>query len=148
MWGKWCVVGGALGAGLAVVLGAVFAHLPVFAGGVPAAVQSALQMHQMHALGAVAVGLALLQWPQVRAWRWAGALMLLGVVLFCFNIYARHALGWSAGRAWVPWGGAAWMLAWGLLAWGARQACAMALIRTSNRRTPDSAPHSIYDSSQ
>ncbi|MBM3398065.1 MAG: DUF423 domain-containing protein, partial [Betaproteobacteria bacterium] len=46
-------------------------------------------------------------------WLWAaGGLMLAGLLLFSMNLYARHAWGWEAARAWVPWGGAAWILAW------------------------------------
>ena len=47
--------------------------------------------------------------------RWslaAGGLMLVGLLLFSFNLYARHVLGFDAWRAAVPWGGAAWILAW------------------------------------
>jgi uncharacterized membrane protein YgdD (TMEM256/DUF423 family) len=41
--------------------------------------------------------------------------------LFSFNLYARHVLGWDALRALVPWGGAAWILAWLVLAMGLAQ---------------------------
>ena len=44
--------------------------------------------------------------------------MLAGLFLFSFNLYARHVLGFDALRAAVPWGGAAWILAWLSLAAG------------------------------
>jgi uncharacterized membrane protein YgdD (TMEM256/DUF423 family) len=56
------------------------------------------------------------RWLQATGW-----LMLLGLLLFSFNLYARHVLGWDALRALVPWGGAAWILAWLVLAMGLAQ---------------------------
>lgn len=103
---------GALSAGASVVFSAAFAHLPVFASGVPLVVQTALSQHQFHSVGLLLVGLAVLLRGDSR-WLWAaGGLMLAGVLLFSMNLYARHAWGWEAARAWVPWGGAAWILAW------------------------------------
>jgi uncharacterized membrane protein YgdD (TMEM256/DUF423 family) len=48
----------------------------------------------------------------------AGGLMLVGLVLFSFNLYARYILGFDVLRALVPWGGGAWILAWLSLALG------------------------------
>lgn len=107
----FCVVG-ALFAGLGVVFSAAFAHLPVFTQGVPVVVQTALSQQQFHALGLILLGLAL---GRRRACVWlcaAGGLMMLGMVLFSFNIYARQLLGFDELRALVPWGGGAWILAW------------------------------------
>jgi len=113
------VFAGAVSAALSVALSAAFAHLTVFAGGIPAMVQSALQLQQFHALGVMVVGLTL-------GWRGpslcllaSGVLMLAGTVMFSFNIYARSVLGFDALRFAVPWGGSAWILAWLLLAAGA-----------------------------
>jgi uncharacterized membrane protein YgdD (TMEM256/DUF423 family) len=109
---------GALFAGLSVVFSAAFAHLPQFATGVPAVVQTALTQQQFHALGLLVVGLAV---RQMGASRWlvvAGTLMLTGMLLFSLNIYARQLLGWDAARALVPWGGGAWIAAWLALALG------------------------------
>jgi uncharacterized membrane protein YgdD (TMEM256/DUF423 family) len=109
---------GALFAGLSVIFSAAFAHLPQFAAGVPSMVQTALTQQQFHALGLLVVALAI--W-QGHASRWllaAGGLMLTGMALFSLNIYARHLLGWDALRGLVPWGGGAWIAAWGALAMG------------------------------
>ena len=103
---------GALSACTSVVFSAAFAHLPVFAAGVPAAVQTALSQHQFHSVGLLITGLAI---GVCGVSRWslaAGGLMLVGLLLFSFNLYARHVLGFDALRAAVPWGGAAWILAW------------------------------------
>jgi uncharacterized membrane protein YgdD (TMEM256/DUF423 family) len=109
---------GALSACSSVVFSALFAHWPGFADGVPAAVQTALGQQQFHALGLLMVAVALAVWGESRWWWAAGVLMLVGLVLFSLNLYARHALGFDALRAAVPWGGTAWILAWLCLAAG------------------------------
>lgn len=117
---------GALSAGASVVFSAAFAHLPVFAAGVPTAVQTALNQQQFHALGLLLLGLALGQRPASRALRVSGGLMLVGLVLFSFNLYARHIWGFDTFRALVPWGGSAWIAAWLCLAGAFVQADAQA----------------------
>ena len=112
MFPKVFCFSGALFAGLGVVFSAAFAHLPDFTQGVPVMVQTALNQQQFQALGLMLVGLALYQ---RRSCPWllaAGGLLMLGMVLFSFNIYARQLLGFDAFRALVPWGGGAWILAW------------------------------------
>jgi uncharacterized membrane protein YgdD (TMEM256/DUF423 family) len=118
---RWFLVLGAISACTSVVFSAAFAHLPVFAGGVPTAVQTALSQQQFHSLGLLFTGLAL---RVCGASRWllaAGGLMLVGLLLFSFNLYARHVLAWDALRELVPWGGMAWILAWLALAMGLAQ---------------------------
>jgi len=118
---RWFLALGAISACTSVVFSAAFAHLPVFAEGVPTAVQTALSQQQFHSLGLLFTGLALRvcgasRWLQATGW-----LMVLGLLLFSFNLYARHVLGWDALRALVPWGGAVWILAWLVLAMGLAQ---------------------------
>ena len=48
-------------------------------------------------------------------------IMLVGLLMFRFNLYARHVFGWDALRPLVPWGGMAWILAWLALAMGLAQ---------------------------
>ncbi|MCE2781956.1 DUF423 domain-containing protein [Limnohabitans sp.] len=115
---RWFLAVGAISACASVVFSAAFAHLPVFAGGVPTAVQTALSQQQFHALGLVLTGLALRVCGSSRWLQAAGWLMLVGLLLFSLNLYARHVFGWDALRAWVPWGGLAWILAWLSLALG------------------------------
>ena len=118
MFFKLFSLSGALFAGLSVVLSAAIAHLPQFASGVPGMVQTALVQQQFHALGLLVVALAI---RSSRPSRWllaAGGLMLAGMLLFSFNIYARQLLGWDALRTLVPWGGGAWIAAWLALAIG------------------------------
>lgn len=109
---------GALSACSSVVFSAAFAHLPVFAGGVPAMVQTALTQQQFHSLGLMLVGLALRVLGVSRWLLVAGGLMVAGLLLFSFNLYVRNVLGFDALRTLVPWGGGAWILAWLCLALG------------------------------
>jgi len=118
---RWFLALGAISACTSVVFSAAFAHLPVFAGGVPTSVQTALSQQQFHSLGLLFTGLALRVFGASRWLQAAGWLMLLGLLLFSFNLYARHVLGWDALRALVPWGGAAWIFAWLVLAMGLAQ---------------------------
>jgi uncharacterized membrane protein YgdD (TMEM256/DUF423 family) len=109
---------GALSACSSVVFSAAFAHLPVFAGGVPVMVQTALNQQQLHSLGLLVLGLAIFRlgtsrWLLASAW-----MMVLGLLFFSFNIYARQVWGFDALRAFVPWGGGAWIAAWLLAAVG------------------------------
>ena len=75
------------------VFSAAFAHLPVFAGGVPTAVQTALSQQQFQSLGLLFTGLALRVCGASRWLQAAGWLMVLGLLLFSFNLYARQVLG-------------------------------------------------------
>lgn len=115
---RWFLALGAISACTSVVFSAAFAHLPVFAAGVPTAVQTALSQQQFHSLGLLFTGLALRVGGASRWLQAAGWLMLVGLLLFSFNLYARHVLAWDALRALVPWGGMAWIVAWLVLAVG------------------------------
>ena len=103
---------GALSAGASVVFSAAFAHLPVFGGGMPVMVQTALTQQQFHSLGLLLVALAVTVWGPSRWLIAAGGLMLAGVLLFSLNLYVRNIWGWDTLRVAVPWGGGAWILAW------------------------------------
>lgn len=118
---RWFLVLGAISACTSVVFSAAFAHLPVFSGGMPSAVQTALSQQQFHSLGLLFTGLALRVCGASRWLQAAGWLMLVGLLLFSFNLYARHVLAWDALRVLVPWGGVAWILAWLALAVGLAQ---------------------------
>jgi len=84
--GRWFLALGAVSACMSVVFSAAFAHLPVFAGGVPAAVQTALSQQQFHSLGLLFTGLALRVCGSSRWLQAAGWLMLVGLLLFSFNL--------------------------------------------------------------
>ncbi len=108
---------GAVLAALSVALSAAAAHLPALQQG-GAALASALDQQQFHALGLLLVSLALAR--RHSLWLVAsGALMLAGQLLFCLNIELRLLWGWELARGLVPVGGSAFILAWLALAVGA-----------------------------
>lgn len=78
--------------------------------------QTAVQYHLVHALGAVLAALAAALAPESPWPRLAGALMLLGVVLFSGGLYAFALGGQRAFAALAPFGGAAFLLGWLALA--------------------------------
>ncbi|MBI4986132.1 MAG: DUF423 domain-containing protein [Rhodocyclales bacterium] len=111
---------GALSAAASVVLGAAAAHmanlqvgttLPLF--------QTALQYHQFHALGLLIVGLVASNHPSSRWFLAAGILMIVGTLLFSGNLYLRSIAGFNDWHAVTPYGGAAYIGSWLLLAIGA-----------------------------
>ena len=110
---------GALNAGLAVIAGAFGAH--ALSERLPANLLSAFetgsQYHVYHALGLVALGLALHAWPDARGLRRSAWLMLLGIVLFCGSLYALALSGVTVLGAITPLGGLAFIAAWLSFAW-------------------------------
>jgi uncharacterized membrane protein YgdD (TMEM256/DUF423 family) len=109
---------GAIAAGLAVALGAFGAHglesrvtperLDTFKTGV--------LYHMVHALALLAVGWALTQWPG-GAVQWAGYLFLTGIVLFSGSLYLLVLTDTPLFGIITPFGGLAFIVGWGLLAW-------------------------------
>jgi uncharacterized membrane protein YgdD (TMEM256/DUF423 family) len=119
---RFFLVAGALSAAVAVMLGAFGAH--GLRGRLPADLlaiyQTACQYHVYHALGLLVVGLLALQAPTNGALRGSGWLMLLGTVLFSGSLYLLAITGQRWLGAITPLGGTAWIAAWLLLAWAAR----------------------------
>ncbi len=109
---------GAVAAALSVALGAAGAHrlagLPEHARSL---FQTALQYHQLHALGLLATGLLADRFPG-RLIRLAGGLMIAGLLLFSGNLYLRSLADFHALHAVTPWGGGAFILGWLALAAG------------------------------
>jgi uncharacterized membrane protein YgdD (TMEM256/DUF423 family) len=105
---------GAAMAALAVVLGAFGAHalktrLPA---GMLEVYQTAVQYHFWHALGLLAVGLALQLLPEAGWLRTAGWLLTAGIVLFCGSLYLLALTGSKWLGAVTPLGGLALILGW------------------------------------
>ncbi|MGA8004986.1 MAG: DUF423 domain-containing protein [Burkholderiales bacterium] len=105
---------GAAMAALAVVLGAFGAHalktrLPA---GMLEVYQTAVQYHFWHALGVLAVGLALQLLPEAGWLRSAGWLLTAGIVLFCGSLYLLALTGSKWLGAVTPLGGLAFILGW------------------------------------
>ncbi len=111
---------GALAAATAVALGAAASHVPavVQAAANPSFV-TALQLHQVHALGLIGVGLVAAHLPTSRWVLVAGILLIAGLLLFSGNLYLRTLADIDSFRRFVPWGGSAWIFGWLALAIGA-----------------------------
>jgi uncharacterized membrane protein YgdD (TMEM256/DUF423 family) len=105
---------GAVFAALAVVLGAFGAHalktrLPA---NLLEVYHTAVQYHFWHALGLLAVGIALQQLPDAGWLRAAGWLLTAGIVLFCGSLYLLALTGVRWLGAVTPLGGTAFILGW------------------------------------
>ena len=113
---------GGLNAAIAVALGAAGTHAlnAQLALNDPAGWFSvALQYHQYHALGLIAIGLAAARFASSKCFVYAGWLMLVGILLFSGNLYLRSLAGIHALHAAIPAGGAALIASWLLFALGA-----------------------------
>ncbi|MFH5883245.1 DUF423 domain-containing protein [Halalkalibaculum sp. DA3122] len=108
---------GAINAALAVMLGAFGAHglkerltvdmLDIF--------ETAVQYHFYHALGLLAVGLLAIHYPESGSLKWAGWLMLAGIVIFSGSLYILSVSGIRWLGAITPLGGISFIAAWVLL---------------------------------
>ena len=115
---KHFLLASALAAFLAVALGAFAAHglrgrvdehlMEVF--------QTGVRYHFFHALGLGFIAVLAKQYPDSNRLRWAGGLMLAGIVVFSGSLYVLAL----TGQAWLgmvtPFGGLAFLAAWLLLA--------------------------------
>jgi len=118
---KLFILLGALAGAAGVALGAFGAHalkarLPP---DMLAVWQTAVQYHFWHALGLAAIGIVALHLPASATLKWAGWLMVAGLVLFSGSLYALALSGARWPGAVAPFGGTAWIAAWLLLAWAA-----------------------------
>lgn len=115
---KLFLVLGAIAGMLAVVLGAFGAHAlrARLAPDLLAIYNTAVQYHFWHALGLLAIGVVALHLPASSPLKWAGWLMLAGIVLFSGSLYVLALTGARWLGAITPFGGAAFILGWLLLA--------------------------------
>ena len=114
----WLVLG-CLNAAIAVALGAAAAHAlksQLLAANTLAWFQTAHQYHQWHALGLLVVGMLAHIRPKQRLIHVAGALMLLGMVLFSGLLYLRSLGAVVPWHGLIPLGGAALIASWLVLA--------------------------------
>ena len=135
--GSRIITTGALSAGLAVAVGAFGAH--ALDGRVSpemlANYETGARYHFYHSLGMLAVGLLALHrsgtgtaiaaadssaaGDDLVKLRWSAILMLTGIVLFSGSLYTLALTGLRWLGAITPFGGVAFLAAWGLLAWDA-----------------------------
>jgi uncharacterized membrane protein YgdD (TMEM256/DUF423 family) len=110
---------GAVACALGVVLGAFGAHAlkARLSPEALAVYQTGVQYHVWHGLGLVAIGVVAVHLPASAPLRWAGWLMLAGIVLFSGSLYLLAASGARWLGAITPFGGAAFIAAWLALAY-------------------------------
>ena len=108
---------GAFSAGLAVAAGAFGAH--ALADKIPAdrlqVFETAARYQMYHALALLAISSRPAS-VQSRHLRVAGTLFVAGTVLFCGSLYGLALLDMRGLGVITPFGGLAWIVAWGLLA--------------------------------
>jgi uncharacterized membrane protein YgdD (TMEM256/DUF423 family) len=78
--------------------------------------QTAVDYQMWHALGLGLIGLLVDRFPDQWLLRWAGWLMLGGIVLFSGSLYLLSLAGWSWMGIITPLGGMAFLTAWSVLA--------------------------------
>jgi len=116
---KLFLILGTLAAALGVVLGAFGAHalraklgpdlLTVW--------NTAVQYQIWHALGLLLIGLTAMHLPESGPLRWAGGLLVLGIVLFSGSLYGLVLAGTRGLGVVTPFGGAAFIAGWLAYAW-------------------------------
>jgi uncharacterized membrane protein YgdD (TMEM256/DUF423 family) len=113
---------GAVNAFLCVGLGAFGAHglKQRLSADMLAVYQTGVQYHFYHALGLIAVGLILLHYPASKPVVISGWLMQAGIVLFSLSLYVLSLTGMRGLGIITPFGGVAFLSAWGMLAYGVR----------------------------
>ena len=111
---------GAVAAALGMVAGAFGAHALKgrLAPELLAAFETGVRYHLIHALGLLSAGWAATRWPG-RTAKTAGWLFLLGILLFSGSLYGLALTGVRILGVVTPFGGAAFIGGWVLLAWAA-----------------------------
>lgn len=115
---KLLFIVGCLNAAMAVTLSAAGAHALRAQLASPRATElfaTAIQYHQFHALGLIAVALTLTIFPASRCLLWSGLLMSFGILLFCGGLYLQSLTTIHFIPGGIPAGGLAFILAWMLL---------------------------------
>jgi uncharacterized membrane protein YgdD (TMEM256/DUF423 family) len=111
------ILAGSISMFIAVAAGAFGAHglKQILSAEMLAIWQTAVTYQIAHSLGLLAVALLL---PRLRSRlaAWAGVSMLVGIVIFSGSLYALALTGIRVLGAVTPFGGVAFLLAWGLLA--------------------------------
>ena len=118
MSGKNLIILASLAALLAVAFGAFGAHgLKDRVGEVEMAIyRTAVDYHMWHALGLAMIGLLAERHPEAPGFRWAGAAMIVGLLLFSGSLYALSLSGLRWLGMITPLGGLSFMTGWALVA--------------------------------
>ncbi|UQZ35856.1 DUF423 domain-containing protein [Paenibacillus sp. PK3_47] len=112
------MVWGAVLAMLSVGIGAFGAHMleSVLSEHYMQVYETGVQYHMVHALGLMIIALVAGQWGESRRLRWAGNLIILGIILFSGSLYVLSISGIKVLGAITPLGGVAFIAGWICLA--------------------------------
>ncbi|MNC38542.1 hypothetical protein D3C75_871540 [compost metagenome] len=112
---------GALLAMLSVMIGAFGAHMlkSVISEDHLQVYETGVHYHMVHALGLILIALVAGQWGESTRLRWAGRLLIAGIVLFSGSLYVLSITGISILGAITPLGGVCFIAGWIFLAWEA-----------------------------
>ncbi len=114
----WIICAGVFGA-LGVAMGAFGAHalMAVLPLQMMTVFETAVRYQLFHALALLGCGVLMEVFPQKGSrLRWAGALFVLGIVLFSGSLYGLSLSDLRVLRWLTPLGGLSWIVAWALLA--------------------------------
>ena len=105
---------GSLLAMLSVGTGAFGAHLlkPVIDADMLKVYETGVQYQMMHALGLILIALLMGQWGESNRLRWAGNLLISGIVLFSGSLYILSISGIKILGAITPLGGVCFLAGW------------------------------------
>lgn len=76
------------------------------------AFQTGVQYQLWHTAALIGVALLLLRWPEATAFKSAGALLVLGMLLFSGSLYLMALTGVTKLGIITPFGGVAFLLGW------------------------------------
>jgi len=105
---------GGSNAALVVMLGAFGAHAlkTRLSSDMMAVYHTSILYHAIHALGLIAIGMVAAWLPGSGYLKWAGWMMLAGILLFSGSLYVMSVTGVRWLGAITPIGGVAFILAW------------------------------------
>jgi uncharacterized membrane protein YgdD (TMEM256/DUF423 family) len=110
---------GALAAGIGVAAGAFGAHglRPILSEKMMAVFETGVRYHLVHALAMLIAGLSA-HWFSHRVFLKAGWSFFIGILVFSGSLYTLALSGIRTLGILTPFGGLAFLLGWGFLAWG------------------------------
>lgn len=117
---KTFLILGALNIFFCIALGAFGAHglKHILSADMLVVYHTGVQYHFYHAFGILISGLLLLHFPNSRFIAVAAWLMMIGIILFSFSLYALSLTGTRTLGMITPFGGVSFLIAWVLLAFG------------------------------
>ncbi|OAB34348.1 hypothetical protein PMSD_14710 [Paenibacillus macquariensis subsp. defensor] len=109
-FGKW----GTILMALSVAIGAFGAHLlePRIGADAIGVYETGVHYHMIHALGLLMISLTIGQIGESKSLKWAGWLLVAGIILFSGSLYVLSITGIKVLGAITPLGGVAFIAGW------------------------------------